>query len=86
MFTEICDSYPDHLAAFSNRVQVLDSSSGDQHTEEIINLCKKVISGIDVQALLAFYGTKVDSRQDATKIKMQVKLKRIIFWLLMEIL
>lgn len=47
----------------------------DDHTQtmaklkRIIDLCDLVITGIDENALLAFYGLKSDNRVDASKIK-----------------
>ncbi|XP_034947596.1 tripeptidyl-peptidase 2 isoform X1 [Chelonus insularis] len=82
LYNELRTSYPDHLPVHTAMLISLDSTEArrilphDDLTETAINfadqmvdVADKVISAIDQEKILAFYGMKHDQRPDALKIK-----------------
>lgn len=67
-------AHPDHLAAQLSRLQALDAA-GAQNRAAVISQATKIVSAVDTAPLLAFYGTKTDTRTDAAKYKTQVGLQ-----------
>ena len=67
-------AHPDHLAAQLARLQALDAG-GAQNRAAVIAQATKIVSAVDASPLLAFYGTKTDTRPDAAKYKTQVGLQ-----------
>ncbi|XP_068214350.1 tripeptidyl-peptidase 2 [Palaemon carinicauda] len=72
---EVMATHPDHLAAQLARLQALDAG-GAQNRALVIAQAKQIVSAVDTAPLLAFYGTKTDTRSDAAKIKTQMDKQR----------
>ncbi|XP_042212595.1 tripeptidyl-peptidase 2-like isoform X1 [Homarus americanus] len=72
---EVMATHPDHLAAQLARLQSLDAA-GAQNRAAVIVQAARIISAVDTAPLLAFYGTKTDTRSDAAKIKTQMDKQR----------
>lgn len=70
---EVIAAHPDHLAAQLARLQALDAA-GAQNRAAVIAHANRIVSAVDTAPLLAFYGTKTDTRSDAAKIKTQVNI------------
>lgn len=68
---ELMAAHPEHLAGQLARLQALDAG-GAQNRQAVIAQAKQVVASVDIAPLLAFYGTKTDTRSDAAKIKTQV--------------
>ncbi|CAL4069880.1 unnamed protein product [Meganyctiphanes norvegica] len=77
VYQEVLGSHPDHLAAQLSRLQALDAG-GAANRQAVITLAKSIIAAVDTPLLLAFYGTKTDTRTDANKIKTQMDKQRNI--------
>lgn len=82
LYNELRTTYPEHLPVHTAMLTSLDSpearrllphddlsESAISFADQIIDAADKVISAIDQEKLLAFYGMKHDQRPDATKIK-----------------
>ncbi|KAG0716947.1 Tripeptidyl-peptidase 2 [Chionoecetes opilio] len=72
---EVMTAHPDHLAAQLARLQALDAV-GAQNRAAVIAQATKIVSAVDTAPLLAFYGTKTDTRSDAAKFKTQMDKQR----------
>ncbi|XP_071534647.1 tripeptidyl-peptidase 2 isoform X2 [Panulirus ornatus] len=72
---EVMAAHPDHLAAQLARLQALDAV-GAQNRAAVIAQASRIVSAVDTAPLLAFYGTKTDTRSDAAKIKTQMDKQR----------
>ncbi|XP_045597102.1 tripeptidyl-peptidase 2 isoform X2 [Procambarus clarkii] len=75
IYKEVMAAHPDHLAAQLARLQALDAV-GAQNRAAVIAQATRIISAVDTAPLLAFYGTKTDTRSDAAKIKTQMDKQR----------
>ncbi len=70
LYNELLQHCPDHLPLYVARLQALDAEKGDERNlSAIIETADTIIKNIDASELLVFYGLKVDTRADATKIK-----------------
>ncbi|XP_015124939.1 tripeptidyl-peptidase 2 isoform X1 [Diachasma alloeum] len=82
LYNELRTTYPEHLPVHTAMLTSLDSpearrilphddlsESAISFSDQIIDVADKVISAIDQEKLLAFYGMKHDQRPDASKIK-----------------
>ncbi|XP_044020581.1 tripeptidyl-peptidase 2 isoform X2 [Aphidius gifuensis] len=91
LYNELRTSYPDHLPVHTAMLTSLDSPEArrllphDDLTEsaitfadQIIDVADKVISSIDQEKLLAYYGMKHDQRTDATKIKTTMDKQKLL--------
>jgi len=93
VYQDVLGSHPDHLAAQLSRLQALDAGKAEGHwimgdrpsiiggaanRAAVIDLAKSIIAAVDTPLLLAFYGTKTDTRSDANKIKTQMDKQRNI--------
>lgn len=79
---EVTAAHPDHLAAQLARLQSLDTpaaSATAQGRAAVVAAAAKIVAAVDVAPLLAFYGTKNDTRPEAPKIKTQVRRMNIFF-------
>lgn len=86
LYDEMTESYPDHLNAHVAYMNSLDPSSDLRKLpvpypkadwtkapcEKIVSVANKVISSINQDVLLAYFGMKNDLRADAAKIKLSV--------------
>ncbi|XP_042890415.1 tripeptidyl-peptidase 2-like isoform X3 [Penaeus japonicus] len=72
---ELMAAHPEHLAGQLARLQALDAG-GAQNRQAVIAQAKQVVASVDIAPLLAFYGTKTDTRSDAAKIKTQMDKQR----------
>ncbi|XP_045114338.1 tripeptidyl-peptidase 2-like isoform X1 [Portunus trituberculatus] len=75
LYKEVMSAHPDHLAAQLARLQALDAG-GAQNRAAVIAQATKIVSAVDTSPLLAFYGTKTDTRSDAAKYKTQMDKQR----------
>lgn len=75
VYKEVMGAHPDHLAAQLARLQALDAA-GAQNRAAVISQATKIVSAVDTAPLLAFYGTKTDTRSDAAKYKTQMDKQR----------
>lgn len=91
LYNELRTSYPEHLPVHTAMLTSLDSPEArrllphDDLTEsaitfadQIVDVADKVISSIDQEKLLAFYGMKNDQRPDAIKIKTTMDKQKIL--------
>ena len=82
LYNELKIAYPDHLPVHTAMLTSLDSPEARRHlphddlsesavsfADQMIDVANAVISAIDQEKLLAFYGMKADQRADASKIK-----------------
>ncbi|XP_076034964.1 tripeptidyl-peptidase II isoform X2 [Oratosquilla oratoria] len=83
VYQEVIAAHPDHLGAKLARLQAIDNSNTSTTEEQndktaVIALAQQIIAAIDIPALLAYYGTKTDSRPDAAKLKTQMDKQKAI--------
>ncbi|KAK8720628.1 hypothetical protein OTU49_013196 [Cherax quadricarinatus] len=75
IYKDVMTAHPDHLAAQLARLQALDAV-GAQNRTAVIAQASRIVAAVDTAPLLAFYGTKTDTRTDAAKIKTQMDKQR----------
>lgn len=94
MYEELLQEYPDHLVIHSAYLQVIDpldkralptvtklkqNGSVEDINNKVINICNKVLSGLNASSILAFIATKTDLRPDAAKIKITMEQQKNIY-------
>ncbi|KAK4306052.1 hypothetical protein Pmani_022096 [Petrolisthes manimaculis] len=78
---EVTTAHPDHLAAQLAHLQSLDTTAASataQGRAAVVAAAAKIVAAVDIAPLLAFYGTKNDTRPEAPKIKTQMDKQRNI--------
>ncbi|CAH1781843.1 unnamed protein product [Owenia fusiformis] len=77
LYEEMKKAHPGHLPLHVARLNALDSDKKrGEKLQEIIDLGKEIVSNIDQNALLQYYGTKTDTRSDAAQIKTDMEKKK----------
>lgn len=87
LYDELLNDYADYLGSHTAYMQSLDPTTdlrklpmpnqtpdvSKANCEKIIAIAEKVITSVDQEKLLAYFGMKNDNRPDAAKIKMLIR-------------
>uniref|UniRef100_T1IXT2 Tripeptidyl-peptidase 2 n=1 Tax=Strigamia maritima TaxID=126957 RepID=T1IXT2_STRMM len=77
LYDELKLEFSDHIPLHLARLQALDNEKDrNNNLVQIIAVSDTIISAIDQDSLLAYYGIKNDNRPDATKIKSNMDKQR----------
>ncbi|XP_076435935.1 tripeptidyl-peptidase 2-like isoform X2 [Babylonia areolata] len=77
VYTDVAQEYTNHVPVLLSRLQTLDNPEGrKKYLNEILSLAKEVISLIDANELLIYFGIKSDQRAEASTIKSEMEKKK----------
>ncbi|KAL8612352.1 hypothetical protein ACOMHN_020171 [Nucella lapillus] len=77
LYEQVKQEYPGHIPVLLARLQLLDNAEGRQKSlGEILSLAQEVVSLIDTDELLMYFGMKTDQRPDASTIKTEMEKKK----------
>lgn len=77
LFKELRSEYEDHLPLYVTRLQALDSDKErEKCIPEILQLSKFLLSRIDQNSVLAYFGMKADNSSEASTVKSDKEEKR----------
>ncbi|XP_060602891.1 tripeptidyl-peptidase 2-like [Ruditapes philippinarum] len=77
LFEELRSEYEDHLPLYIARLQALDSEKDrEKCVGEMIDLSRYILSKIDQNSVLAYFGMKTDNSTEASTIKSEKEEKK----------